>query len=63
MLAVSDVTDNCDWNPTVIQSIAEGNLVALGNTTVTVTATDSSNNTVYSKSANYSYLNRLLVLL
>ena len=58
-----NVADNCDPNPTVKQSKPVGSLLALGNTTVNITATDKSNNTVYVKSHILSYFTRLLVVL
>ena len=45
-IEIVNVTDACDSNPTVKQSIPAGSPLALGNTTVNITATDRSNNTV-----------------
>lgn len=53
MPAFTNVTDNCDSNLTVIQSIPAGSLVTLGNTTLDITVTDSSNNTVCSKCVDF----------
>ena len=61
MPVISNVTDNCDSNLTITQSIPAGTLLALGNTTINITATDSKNNTVHNYPNVFFLLSRLFV--